>query len=97
MWSLDDVKSQSTKTWFHVGTFPFDGRAPTNGYLVDKTPCYTLLDTGTSKAMLSKRFYDEHHILHQYPKYPKTINYSGCKCPADYSQRDYEISDFLWK
>ena len=53
-----------------MGISPFDGRATTYGYLVDKTPCYTLFDTGASKAMLNKKFYDEHPILHQCPKYP---------------------------
>ena len=53
---------------FDIGIFPLDCRATTYAYLVDKTPCYTLFDTGTSKAMLSKKFYDEHSILHHYPK-----------------------------
>ena len=69
LWSKDDAKSQSAKTWFDVGIFPFDSRTTTHGYLVDKTPCYTLFRTGASKAMLNKKFYDEHPILHHYPKY----------------------------
>ena len=52
-----------------LGIFQFDGRATTYGYLVDKKPCYTLFDTGASKAMLNKKFYDEHPILHHYPKH----------------------------
>ena len=56
-----------------MGIFPVDGRASTYGYLVDKTPCYTLFDTGSSKAMLNKKFYDEHSILHHYPKYPINV------------------------
>ena len=27
LWSQDDAKSQATKTWFDMGTFPVDGRA----------------------------------------------------------------------
>ena len=73
LWSQDDAKSQATKIWFDMGIFPVDGRASTYGHLVDKTPCYTLFDTGASKAMLNKKFYDEHHILHQYPKYPINV------------------------
>ena len=73
LWFRDDAKSQSTKTWFDMGIFPFDGRATTYGYLVDKTPCYTLFDTAASKAMLNKKFYDEHPILHHYPKYPINV------------------------
>ena len=65
----DDTKSQATKTWLVMGIFPVDSRASTYGYLVDKTPCYTLFDTGASKAMLNKKSYDEHPILYQYPKY----------------------------
>ena len=53
-----------------MGIFPVDSRAPTYGYLLDKTLCYTLFDTGASKAVLNKKFYYEHLILHHYPKYP---------------------------
>ena len=48
LWSQDDAKSQLTRTWFDMGIFPFDGRATTYGYLVDKTPCYTLFDKSAS-------------------------------------------------
>ena len=68
LWSQEDAKVQATKTWFDMGVFPVDGRASTYGYLVDKTPSYTLFDTGASKAMLNQKFY-EHPIFHQYPKY----------------------------
>ena len=60
----EDAKSQSSKTWFDVGIFPFGCRATAYGYLVDKTPCNTLFDTGASKAMLNKKFYDEYPTLH---------------------------------
>ena len=50
-----------------MGIFLFNGRATTKGYLVDKTHCFTFFDTGASKAMLNKTFFDEHPILHQYP------------------------------
>ena len=73
LWSQDDAKEQATKTWFDMGIFLVDGRASTYGYLVDKTPCYTLFDTGASKAMLNKKFYDEHPILHHFPKYPINV------------------------
>ena len=56
-----------------MGIFPFDGRSTTYRYLVDKTPGYNLLDKCASKAMLSKKFYDEHPILHYYPKYPINV------------------------
>ena len=73
MWPQDDAKSQATKTWFDIGIFPVDGRALTYGYLVDKTPCYTLFDTGASKAMVNKKFSEEHPILHHYSKYPINV------------------------
>ena len=73
MWPQHDAKVQATKTWFDMGIFQVDGRASTCGYLVDKTPCYTLFGTGASKAMLNKKFYDEHPILHHYPKYPINV------------------------
>ena len=56
-----------------MGIFPFDGTATTYGCLVDKTPCYTSLYTGATKAMLNKKSYDEHPILHQFPKYPINV------------------------
>ena len=64
LWSQDDAKSQSTKIWFDMGIFPFDGRATIYGYLIDKKPCYTLFDTGASKAMLNKKFYDMYINAH---------------------------------
>ena len=73
LWSKDDAKSQLTKTWFDMGIFPFEGRKTTYGYLIDKTLCYTLFDTGAPKAMLNKKFYDEHLKLHHFPKYPINV------------------------
>ena len=70
LWSQDNAKSQANKTLFDMGIIPVDGRVSTYGYLVDKTPHYTLFDTGASKAMLNKKFYEEHPILYQYSKYP---------------------------
>ena len=68
LWSQDDAKTQVTKTWFDMGIFLVDSRASTYGCLVDKTPCFTLFDTGASKAMLNMKSYDEHPILHHYPR-----------------------------
>ena len=36
-------------------------------------PCFTLFHTGASKAMLNMKFYDEHPILHHYPRYPINV------------------------
>ena len=56
-----------------MGIFPFDGRTTAYGYLVHKTPCYTMFDRVASKTILNKKFYNEHPILHQYPKYPMNV------------------------
>ena len=93
LWSQDDAKSQVTKTWFDMGIFPVDGRASTYGYLVDKTPCFTLFDTGASKAMLNMKFYDEHPILHHYPRYP--INVQSIQVANDQSMPVKEAIKFL--
>ena len=69
LWSEDDAKFQSTKTWFDVGKFPFDGRATTNRYMVEKMLCCTLFDTGASK----QKFYNEHPLLLQCSKYAINI------------------------
>ena len=34
---------------------------------------FLYFDTGASKSMLNKKFYDEHPILHHYPKYPINV------------------------
>ena len=94
----DDAKSQSTKTWFNVGIFPFDGRAITCGYLEDKTPCHTLFDTGASKAIMNMKFYDEHPIPHHYPKYP--INVKPIQVANDQLMTVKEaikFFDFFWR
>ena len=93
LWSQDDAKSQVTKTWFDMGIFPVDGRASTYGYLVDKTPCFTLFDTGASKAMLNMKFYDEHPILYHYPRYP--INGQSIQVANDQSMPVKEAIKFL--
>ena len=76
-----------------MGIFPVDGRASTYGCLVDNTPCFTLFDTGASKAMLNMKFYDEHPILHQYPRYP--INVQSIQVANDQSMPVKEAIKFL--
>ena len=93
LWSQDDAKTQATKTWFDMGIFPVDGRASTYGYLVENTPYFTLFDTGASKAMLNMKFYDEHPILHHYPRYP--INIQSIQVANDQSMPVKEAIKFL--
>ena len=91
--SQDDAKCQSTETWFDLGTFPFDGIAISNGYVVDKLPCYTLFNT--SKALLNRKFYNEHPILHQHPRY--SINKQPIQVANDQIMTVKNIFDFLWR
>ena len=93
VWSQDDAKAQATKTWFDMGIFSVDGRASRYGYLVDKTPCFPLFDTDASKAMLNKKFYDVHPILHHYPKYP--INVQPIQVANDQLMPVKEAINFL--
>ena len=80
-----------------MGIFPFDGRATTYGYLVDKTPCYILFDTCASKTILNKNFYDEHPTLHHYPKYP--INVQPIQVANDQlmTVKKAIIFNFFWR
>ena len=93
LWSQDDAKAQATYTCFDIGIFLVDGRVSIYGYLVDKTPCYTLYDTGASNAMLNNKFYDEHPILHHYPKYP--INVQPIQVANDQLMTVKEATNFL--
>ena len=76
-----------------MGIFPFDDGATTYGYLVDNTSCYTLNDTGTSKAMLNKKCYDKHLILQQYPQY--LINVQPIQVAKDQLMIVKEAINFL--
>ena len=73
LWSEEDAMSTSVQdSWFTQGKIPINMNSETTGYLLDKTPIRvkTLMDSGASKPMISKKFYDEHPFLHRYPKYP---------------------------
>ena len=52
-----------------------------------------MFDTGTSKAMLNEKFYDEHAILHQYPTYP--INVQPIQVANDQLMTVKEATKFL--
>ena len=107
LWSQEDAKAQATKTWFDISIFPVDGRASTHGYLVDKTPHFTLFDTGASEGMLNMKFYDEHPILHHYPKYPINVQSlqvandqlmpvkEAIKCLISFGGHTFEIIAYL--
>ena len=58
--------------WFKQGKFPINLHGETEGELMDGNgiKVTTLMDTGCSKPILNKKFYDKHPYLHQFPRYP---------------------------
>ena len=67
--------------WFKQGKFPINLQAESQGELMDGTniKVTTLIDTGCSKPILNKKFYDKHPYLHEMPHYSNPINWS-CSC-----------------
>ena len=63
--------TEGYKLWFKQGRFPIriDGEA--TAHLLDDTPIpvKTLIDSGASRPILSRHFYDKHPFLHTYPRY----------------------------
>ena len=63
--------TEGYKLWFKQGRFPIgiDGKA--TAHLLDDTPIpvKTLIDSGASRPILSRHFYDKHPFLHTYPRY----------------------------
>ena len=63
--------TEGYKLWFKQGRFPIriDGEA--TAHLLDDTPIpvKTLIDSGASRPILSRHFYDNHPILHTYPRF----------------------------
>ena len=57
---------------FKQGKFPINLHGETEGELMDgnSIKVTTLMDTGCSKPILNKKFYDKHPYLHQFPHYP---------------------------
>ena len=58
--------------WFKQGKFPINLHSETQGELMDGTniKVTTLMDTGCSKPILNKKFYDKHPYLQEMPHYP---------------------------
>ena len=58
--------------WFKQGKFPINLHGETESELMDGNgiKVTTLMDTGCSKPILNKKFYDKHPYLHQFPRYP---------------------------
>ena len=57
--------------WFKQGRFPIGIDGEATAHLLDDTPIpvKTLIDSGASRPILSKHFYDKHPFLHTYPRY----------------------------
>ena len=58
--------------WFKQGRFPINLHAKSQGELMDDTnnEVTTLMDTGCSKPILNRKFYNKHPYLHMLPHYP---------------------------
>ena len=63
---------EGNNMWFKQGRFPINLQAETQGELMDGTniKVTTLMDTGCSKPILNKKFYNKHPYLHKLPHYP---------------------------
>ena len=63
--------TEGYKLWFKQGRFPFEVDGEATAHLLNNTPIpvKTLTDSGASRPILNKHFYDAHPFLHNYPKY----------------------------
>ena len=63
--------TEGHKMWFKQGRFPIGVNGEATAYLLDNTPVpiKTLTDSGASRPILSKHFYDRNPFLHTYPRY----------------------------
>ena len=63
--------TEGHKMWFKQGKFPIGVTGEATAYLLDNTPIAikTLIDSGASRPILSKHFYDRNPFLHTYPRY----------------------------
>ena len=62
---------EGNNMWFKQGKFPINLHAESQGELMDGTQIKvtTLIDTGCSKPILNKKFYDKHPYLQEMPHY----------------------------
>ena len=63
--------NEGYKLWFKQGRFPIGIDGEATAHLLDNTPIpvKTLIDSGASRPILNKHFYDAHPFLHTYPRY----------------------------
>ena len=88
---------EGNNIWFKQGKFPINLQAETQGELMDGThiKVTTLIDTGCSKAILNKKFYDKHPYLHKMPLY--TIQSIGVVVADDGVIKVTEAVQFMIK
>ena len=62
---------EGNNMWFKQGRFPINLHGENQGELMDgsEVKVTTLVDTGCSKPILNKKFYNKHPYLHQLPHY----------------------------
>ena len=82
---------------FKQGKFPINLQAESQGELMDGThiKVATLIDTGCSKTILNKKFYDKHPYLHEMPHY--TIQSIGVVVADDGVIKVTEAIQFMIK
>ena len=68
MWT-EGVREEPDSPYFGKDTFMVNTYGEVLTHLMNGVEILTLMDTGASKTMLSKEFYDKHAFLHTYPKY----------------------------
>ena len=63
--------TEGYKLWFKQGRFPIGIDGEATAHLLDNTPIPVkpLIDSGASKPILNKHFYDANPFLHTYPRY----------------------------
>ena len=63
--------TEGYKLWFKQGRFPIGIDGEATAHLLGDTPIpvKTLIDSGASRPILSRYFYDKHPFLHAYPRY----------------------------
>ena len=73
---------EGNNMWFKLGKFPINLHGETEGELMDGNDIKvtTLMDTGCSKPILNKKFYDKHPYLHHISSLSFASNWSSsCK------------------
>ena len=88
---------EGNNMWFKQGKFPINLHTESQGELMDGSHINvtTLIDTGCSKPILNKKFYDKHPYLHEMPHY--TIQSIGVVVADDGVIKVTEAIQFMIK